>query len=296
MTVNTAPENFLYFNNGITILCGELKKLPIGGKSRDSGVFDCKGSSVINGAQTVGSIITAIGNSGPPAATARVMVRLISLEDCPPDFGTDVTKATNTQNKIEKRDFAALDKQQARLKSELLLSLHKEYVFRTGDQPPDAGMGCTIDEATVALACAHPDITHCMNVKRAISRLYEHIEKPPYTLIFNSGLTAVKLWRAVEVLRRVDALLKVEHDKREGKGRLIAVHGNRVLLYLVFRALGEAVFNGDNGTAEIANIPQLVTKSLDGLIAEIAKNHSASYAGNIFKNATKCKEIVSAIA
>src|SRR5271157_115432 len=51
-TIKDAPDNFLYFNNGITLLCTELDKKPLGGKSKTSGVFDCKGASVINGAQT----------------------------------------------------------------------------------------------------------------------------------------------------------------------------------------------------------------------------------------------------
>lgn len=111
-TINTSPDHFLYFNNGITLLCAELDKQPLGGKSRGSGVFDCKGASVINGAQTVGSILTALASStsAASATNAHVMVRLISLENCPPDFANEVTRAANTQNRIEKRDFAALDK------------------------------------------------------------------------------------------------------------------------------------------------------------------------------------------
>ena len=167
-TVKDAPDKFLYFNNGITLLCSGLEKQPLGGKSRTSGVFDCKGASVVNGAQTVGSIIAALSATGV-TSTARVMVRLISLEECPPDFGSEVTRAANTQNKIEKRDFAALDEEQTRIRSEMLLSLGKEYVFRTGDHPPSPDKGCTLDDAAVALACASADIAHCMTAKRASS-------------------------------------------------------------------------------------------------------------------------------
>jgi AIPR protein len=295
-TVKSNPDNFLYFNNGITLLCTSLEKQPLGGKSKSSGVFECKGSSVINGAQTVGSIISALSSPDSGVSNARVMVRLISLEGCPPDFAFDVTRATNTQNKIEKRDFAALDKEQSRLRSDLLLSLGKEYVFRTGDQAPAPDKGCTLDEATVALACANPDITYCVDAKRAISRLYEDIEKPPYTVLFNSSLSATKLWRAVEVLRKVDEFLKNEQRKRDGKERLIAIHGNRVLLYLVFRALGPGIFDGEKAEADIGRVPRLAAESLARLTNEVLTNHSSSYPGNIFKNTTKCKAIVSAIA
>ena len=86
-TIKVSPQHFLYFNNGITLLCTELDKKPLGGKSKTSGVFDCKGASVINGAQTVGSIITALNahtsDGSAIGIDARVMVRLISLENCP---------------------------------------------------------------------------------------------------------------------------------------------------------------------------------------------------------------------
>ncbi|HZP32201.1 MAG TPA: AIPR family protein [Candidatus Acidoferrales bacterium] len=294
-TIKDAPEKFLYFNNGITLLCASIDKKPLGGKSKTSGVFDCKGASVINGAQTVGSILSVLGTSSAP--TARVMVRLISLENCPPNFAFDVTKAANTQNRIEKRDFAALDPEQTRLRSEMLLSLGKEYVFRTGDQPPAQDKGCTLDEATIALACAQADATHAVNAKQAVGRFYEDISKAPYTILFNSSVTAVKLWRAVEVLRSVDAVLKDEQRKREGKEKLCAVHGNRVLLHLVFQTLSPALFDETkNVEAEMKKIPELTSTFLDKITEEISKYSPPSYVGNVFKNITKCRDIVKAIA
>lgn len=294
-TIKDFPDNFLYFNNGITLLCSEVNKQPLGGKSRTSGVFDCKGASVVNGAQTVGSIISAL--SVPQAtSTARVMVRLISLEGCPPEFGSVVTRATNTQNRIEKRDFAALDKEQSRLKSDLLLSLGKDYVFRTGDLPPSPDKGCTLDEATVALACANPDFTYCMTAKREVSKLYEDIENAPYTVIFNSGLTAVKLWRAVEVLRAVDSFVKDTITTKEGKERLVAIHGNRVLLHLVFQALGDDIFDSNNADTEIAKIPKIADKALTDLWAQFLLNYDSSYPAQLFKNIKKCKLLVTEIS
>ena len=295
-TVKDAPDKFLYFNNGITLLCSELEKQPLGGKSRSSGVFDCKGASVVNGAQTVGSIISALSPPAVNPSTARVMVRLISLEGCPPDFGFEVTRATNTQNRIEKRDFAALDKEQSRLRSDLLLSLGKEYVFRTGDRAPSPDKGCTLDEATVGLACANPDINYCMTAKREIGKIYEDVNGPPYTVLFNSGLAALKMWRSVEILRRVDLFLKDAQANKEGKERLIAIHGNRLVLYLVFKALGEGVFDAENADAEMNRIPPIATDALNKLTREILTSHASSYAGNLFKNIAKCKLIANAIA
>jgi AIPR protein len=134
MTAHSSPENFWYFNNGITILCDKLSKLPHGGSNRASGLFECEGASVVNGAQTVGSIISAIDSKSNGFKHARVLVRLISLEKCPHNFASELTRAANTQNRIEKKDFAALDPEQDRLKTELLLERGKVYAYRTGDR------------------------------------------------------------------------------------------------------------------------------------------------------------------
>jgi hypothetical protein len=83
-TARFAPEHFWYFNNGITILCEKLSKQPLGGSNRDSGVFECEGASVVNGAQTVGSIIAAIDGGSNGLRRARVLVKIIDLEHCPP--------------------------------------------------------------------------------------------------------------------------------------------------------------------------------------------------------------------
>jgi hypothetical protein len=295
-TLKDEPQDFLYFNNGITMLCEKLVKQPLGGASRTSGVFECEGVSVVNGAQTVGSVIMALTGSTSPASTAKVMVRLISLEECPPDFGFDVTRATNTQNRIEKSDFAALDKEQIRLKSDLFLSLQKEYVFKAGESSPDPNKGCTLEESTVALACASPDINLCMIVKREIGKIYENVEGPPYISIFNPSLSAQKMWFAVQILRDVEKALKLIQATTDGKERLIAIHGNRLILHLVFRSLGEAALQGDIMDPAIeAQISALTKGSYERVMAEVSHSYSSAYPASLFKNVTKCRAIANAV-
>jgi hypothetical protein len=114
--------------------------------------------------------------------------------------------------------------------------------------------------------------------------------------LFNPSLNAIKLWRAVEMLRAVDAFLKEEQKKREGKEKLCAIHGNRVLLYLVFQKLTPTFFDEVTIDADLAKVPQLVTDYLEKMANEITANYSSSYVGNVFKNITKCKIIAQAIA
>ncbi|MEU8782133.1 AIPR family protein [Streptomyces sp. NPDC048637] len=50
-------------------------------------------------------------------ALGRVLIRLISLEDCPDSFGDQVTVSMNTQNPIEERDFKSRDPLQIGLRT-----------------------------------------------------------------------------------------------------------------------------------------------------------------------------------
>jgi hypothetical protein len=236
-TLVSTPERFWYFNNGITVLWGEVTKKLTGGAERSSGVFDCKGVSVVNGVQTVGSIAQASLKNPAQLETARVMVRFISLRNCPEGFASDVTRAAKTQNRIELRDFAALDPEQERLRIELQLDEKKTYIYKTGSHSVTPEDGCTVDEAATALACAQPDVALAVQAKREISKLYEDITRAPYKLLFNASVTATRMWRSVQVQRSVESALKELGATLEGRERLVAIHGNRFILHHVFREL-----------------------------------------------------------
>lgn len=296
-TLASTPEKFWYFNNGITVLCEKLDKKPIGGTKRGSGVFSCEGASVVNGAQTVGSIIQASKANLDALKNARVLVRLISLQNCPNDFAADVTRAANTQNRIEKRDFAALDPQQQRLRTDLWLEYKKEYAYQTGEAAPKNEAGCTLDEAAVALACATPDVALAVQAKREVSMLYDTIDGPPYKTLFNPSTTAERMWRAVEVMRDVDQSLRSEVKALEGKDRLIAVHGNRFILHAVFQQLGSAGLYGaqEEFDSVKSQLPQGTKAALAQTIDVVGKKFGTAYPASLFKNQTKCREMTEAL-
>jgi hypothetical protein len=292
-TLKKEPAKFWYFNNGITILCNKLRKKPMGGSKRTSGAFVCEGVSIVNGAQTVGCI-GAIAASDPDSlANARVNVRLISLANCPDEFSTELTRAANTQNRIERRDFAALDPEQERLRRDLSLDLGKSYFYKSGDAPGNPADGCTIEEATVALACANPDVALAVQAKREVGKLWEDVAKAPYKLLFNGNLTALRMWRLVEVIREVDQALKKEQTNRQGRDRMILVHGNRFVLYHVYRLLDLTSFDDPafDISAIIASVPGMSTKCADAVIKQVQALFPTAYTNSLFKNATKCKQM-----
>lgn len=205
-----------------------------------------------------------------------------------------MTRATNTQNRIENRDFVALDPEQERLKNELLLENHKVYTFKTGEPDPPPDQGCSVVDATIALACALGDPMMAVQAKREIGRLWVDIKRAPYTRIFNPSVTALKLWRVVQVMRAVEHALKDEQRKREGRSRGVAVHGNRLILHLVFRSLPVDEFNdADFGFSSVlARVKRNSIDVLNRLTQLVEERYPTSYLASLFKNASKCKTLV----
>lgn len=75
-TLRSSPENFWYFNNGITALCATITKKAIGGSNRDVGLFECRDLRVVNGAQTVGSIAAAAASHPEDVAKALSLIHI----------------------------------------------------------------------------------------------------------------------------------------------------------------------------------------------------------------------------
>jgi AIPR protein len=180
-TLAKDPESFWYFNNGITIICDSVAKNLAGSPGRVIGLFTCEGVSIVNGAQTVGTIGRAALDrdplkKDPEPPQSWVQVRIISLEYCPPDFGRLITRAANLQNAVGNREFAAMHPLQHRLATDFALDRRK-YVYRSGEPAPRGEEGCDIVEATQALGCAH-SVSLAVQVKREIGAVWADTESP----------------------------------------------------------------------------------------------------------------------
>jgi hypothetical protein len=294
-TLEGSESHFWYFNNGITALCTSLRRLAKGAGSRTAGEFVLSGVSIVNGAQTVGAIARAAkARDSEHPLEARVWVRFISLEGCPPEFATQVTQATNTQNTVEGRDFVALDAEQGRLRTDLTLSLKKIYSIKRGEDTPQPEYGCTVTEATVALACSQPDPALAVIAKSAIGRFWDSTTRPPYKTLFNSGTTAFRLWRAVQVSRSVERRLEMRRAGLDGRARSVAVQGNRIVLHLVFRDLDLSIIDlPDSGWDEqIKDLDRLTDQNLDELTKQVEAVYPNNYITSLFKNARRCANLV----
>lgn len=299
-TIEEEPEKFWYYNNGITIVCNSIRKSALGGGDNAFGNFVCEDISIVNGAQTVGTI----GKFGSDAAALEhlqslyVPVRVISLEQADEDFGKQITKNNNTQNRIENRDFVSLDPQQARIQTELAIEGIKYYIMRS-ETIIRAEKTFDLVESTTALACASSSVSIAVQLKREIGKLWENIEKTPYIQLFNPGISGLYVWNCVQVQRRVDRELQLITSNKEGRDYSVAVHGNRIISHLVFQdinpnSLKSPSFNFEDFLTR-TDISVLVQDNYALLNQSINDFYSNAVIPTLFKNVSKCHDLVNKI-
>jgi hypothetical protein len=199
-------DQFVYLNNGITILCETVTKKRGFGSKTLAGIFVCKGVRVINGAQTLGSIGSVSASGKIDLTDVKVFVRLIESGGAEDIFSQRVTVASNTQNKIEKIDFASMEKQQVRLEKEILKHLSVTYHrMRSGSVNAS---GITMEDAGTALSCFEEDENVSTYHNREKNKLWENLEAEPYMLLFNSTTSCYKVFNTTFALVKVKSLLE----------------------------------------------------------------------------------------
>ncbi|XYX72195.1 hypothetical protein ACAD36_00149 [Clavibacter nebraskensis] len=299
-TLRNDPEKFWYFNNGITVLCQSIGKRPLGGASRMAGHFQFREVSVVNGAQTVGTIGEVAREDKAAVANARVTVRFISLEGGPEDFATEVTRGTNTQNRVERRDFVSLDPEQVRLADSLSLE-GVTYAIKSGSQVPARATGFTVAEATIGRACASSDPDLAVQAKREVGLLWLNAEAPSpdsqYRQLFHSALSEVELWRTVQCLRVIDEEVQRVRRSHTGRENLIGIHGNRLLAHITFQLLSRNALSGTVSAFQegLTSIPRHVERAYEATVDVIAGQYPDNYLASLFKNTSRCRVIVESV-
>jgi hypothetical protein len=106
-TLQKSPENFLYFNNGVTFICDSVTQRKEDGKL----ILELKRPQIINGQQTSRVLHDMIDK----AHQARVLVRVMVVNTLDDDhekrakFVSEIVQATNWQNSIKRSDLKAND-------------------------------------------------------------------------------------------------------------------------------------------------------------------------------------------
>lgn len=300
-TIESEPENFWYYNNGITIIADSVKKTPAGGAGHLYGAFECKDISIVNGAQTVGTIGKYLEKNGSREylENLSVSVRLISLEDSDLNFGKQITRNNNRQNEIKSRDLVALDPFQQSIKTELAIDGISYHIMRSSEEKKDQ-KSFDVVESTIALACSRNDSNFAVLVKRNIGILWEDIEKAPYKILFNKSIYGNYIWKCVQIQRKIDNEIEKLKNETSNRRNAIAVHGNRIISHFVFNELNLDYIKDENidfdSFIESIDFNERVSVNYELLVEK-----TSSIFGNntvipiLFKNSQKCKALVEKI-
>ena len=288
------PEKFYYYNNGIKLLCKSIKRKAKDSTTNATGLFALEGISLVNGAQTTGTIGSLFLDNPEQISKAIVMIQIIDLSSVDSETTTQITRLSNTQNRIENKDFAALDPEQDRLRTELTFT-HYSYLYKSGDKITNLERQISFDEAIVALACLNADISYTVIAKGNVGALSEDITKMPYKALVNRSTNSYALLNSVLYMREVERCLQ---DKKEqvnsNRERLVCINANRFILHFILKDKGKnenfniSVIDKDSIQNGIISLVDMLVDQTTQFIDELFPE---SYPANIFKNSTKCKQL-----
>lgn len=293
--LKTEPDKFFYYNNGIKILCKKITKKAAYSTDRNTGLFVLEGVSLVNGAQTTGTIGSVYAETPELLSSACVYIQMIDLGESNEGQASQITKLSNTQNRIEGKDFASLDPNQERLRMELSLG-GIQYLYKAGAKIDTPERQISLDESIVAQACSLSDLTITALTKRNVGALTESIEKTPYKLLFNGSTNSFALYNNVQVLRAVDHCIAQNEPTVTGRKRLVLVHGNRYLLHIILGRM-----QGIDGFTTQYIIKKQITEMVQSIFIGIWESVYAamevhfpeSYPAHIFKNVGRLRELES---
>ncbi|MHC5225053.1 AIPR family protein [Ignatzschineria sp. LJL83] len=312
-TLLNDTNNFFYFNNGITFLCTDIREKPPVSRNRKKGVFDVKGLSVINGAQTVGTIASK-KESYYQGKNIKVLVTFIKLDDLNSSVSQKITEYRNLQNNVDLKDFSSLDEKQQRW-SEILNISGLNYIIKSSSENialTDTVL--TLKEVARYLACFYtggnfPNFIIAANssvdklLKSPLSKKRRREDDPlknAYDDLFHDSLRSSELWKLGQVGQITLKIIKdralTENnliDNQELSSRSILEEGKFMILHLVYIQiksqlnLATPFLSSDEQT----KISQQIDVIAEKLVQVINTETWDKRASSIFTNLSDCRRI-----
>jgi len=285
------PEAFCYLNNGITIIANEINKKPLGGASRESGIFECKGLAIVNGAQTVGACSRANKIDGNKCCSAYVMARVIETGEPDNELSVAITKAANTQNKIERKDFVALDPFQKELKEGLDI-LGIQYTYKTGEDLANNESVFDLAYVTQAIIADTTDINLIAIAKREIGKVWDDINKAPYKRIFNPTNNPYYVKNILLLFEVIQNIIKncALDDRRKIQ---YTVHGNIFIAAQCLSRLQKAKIREEafDLTESRKQLERIVPTIFSAVVELFEAEYPGAYLAHLFRNRSKLQEL-----
>lgn len=255
-TIREEPGHFFYLNNGLTAYCQRLEVHNLDRANTEQKRIKGYGFSIVNGAQTLGSVARSIAAAAAPPQVF-VFLKIISLERCEDDreFAERITRSTNFQNQIGLRDFVALDGQQEAIANQLTLSGITYHYKQDAEAPAPDATNFTLEEATTACACLvqQNDCDFCARVLSNRQSLWsmdgiyppEELLCSRYSRVFRPDRSARAVWRAVQAQRIVIKAMQDNARASNGVRKVFFENARWLILNVVFLKLrpdqGEAL-------------------------------------------------------
>lgn len=273
LTLKKDSSKFFYFNNGVTLICRSIRPGSLD-SSRMLGRFHLDGVSIINGAQTAGTVAQE-PSAHYDAHPAEVLVTCIELPADNDGFADDVTRYRNSQNAVSPQDFAALDDNQESWRKTLQSEGISYIVKRSAADGQTDPSSFTLQEAAEARA-----LMSRAGLKLLVEyppRLWDRIldiagnkasvDRPSaYKTIFPDSLTARQLWRTVQIARFVRQT--IEQNAATMTSLLDADFGRQSIRLMIHAVLIHCKALSDGETLAVTAAEQLLLS--DAL--DIARN------------------------
>jgi hypothetical protein len=215
-TAESKPSDFWVFNNGITLITLAKNAQPDGGTK-------LTGVSIINGAQTTGSL-GAVDKSKIDLTNVKVLCRVIQSTDS--ETIDDIVRYNNTQNEITTWDQYSNDYEQARIAAEFAEIGHT-YVRKRGFRVVGEQIG--IEEVAQPLLAFHgrPE-----DATRGKNQTFER--KPLYANAFE-GKKARHILFVYTLSKAIDAL-RAQLKAKSSNGTILEIEKQQLALLRNLRA------------------------------------------------------------
>lgn len=300
-TVINEPQNFWFFNNGITLLVNEInphRRNVV--RNADLKTYDFKDISIINGAQTVSTIGTINSLTIEHLSQVKVLARFIKINSADADsLSNSITIANNHQNRVTGRDFAAQHHEQRRLANEIAIEGCTYMLLRTGVSPIFSEKSIDMDEALSALSClsAQPHILATLKSNRG--KFFENLNGNLYKSVFNSSTSGLLVINSVAAYREIErGISSLMGEITSRKGKNIITHGVRVITSISMFGMMKKIRGSEKfqiTDEDIEKLKSVIARIYISVDAYISKNYPSAYLARFFQNREKIDEIMTHI-
>jgi hypothetical protein len=249
-TLKEKPQLFIYYNNGLTAYCKRLSVVNADRARIDYKRIIAYEFSVVNGAQTLGSINSHVIKENGNYPNGYVFIKLISLEHCENDveFAQEITRTANYQNRIDAQHFIAQQPYQEEIARSLALSEINYHYKDDVDAPSSDEYNFNLKDATTALACLE-QMKDCDFVARVLANrpslwsLAEDdypddpVNKSRYSRVFKTDRSARAVWRAVQTQNIVIDRMRENARASTGVRKIFYENARWLILNVIFLQL-----------------------------------------------------------